>query len=138
VYRFFPEEGVVAYKVVGRTGPTDMKELFDEIGAEEAFSHKLMGVADLREVDFSVEVREVIKLARYVKDEKRENCPWITLVSGPIATAFSILFGKYVERYQVYVFSTEEKASSQLGRDVRPFLDAISEVPELPKGQRRI
>ena len=131
-YKIYTPENLVVYSVSGVPSFQGLKALFIEMSDDPEFVPGLLGLADYRDAKVSAMAGEVKQLGKFLPEELSDNCSvWVTLVSNPMLTALSMLFGKVVAaRIGVQVCSTEERASLLIGRDICPFLEDLKRSTE--------
>ena len=131
-YKIYPSENLVVYAVSGVPSLTEIKAFFSRLSDDPEFGNGLVGLADYRNARAFGKPKEVVDLGKFLLKELKTDCEeWVTLVSNPMTTAFTIIFGGIVaSHFGIQVCSTEKRASELVGKDVTPFLHELHHTPE--------
>lgn len=120
-YLIIPGEQLIMQQFKGGVSKNMLVKASEKIMADPAYDHRYTGIIDIRPAELQLDGTEMIGFAKGITDlDRDESGKRSILATNPVETALVYLFGeRMAEQMAVGVFSTEEKACSFIGKELR-------------------
>ncbi|CAN5568883.1 hypothetical protein BH09VER1_BH09VER1_30970 [soil metagenome] len=119
-YTVLVDQSLILVRFDGSFSVADLTGSAVTICADERYVRGFDGLIDLSGVEISISVEDVRELVAYTLERKKHgHGKWAVLVTGPIATAYMMVFQHGVDgEHPVSLFSSFEGVSEFLDREI--------------------